>query len=181
MVKKLFLLLFVLIVFSSSVFASCGSGCCNCTTYAINGTFIDTYNNATNRTEHIWVDGNFTKTDCVGVGDKHIFETLLGIIAIITFLLLLAFKLDETHKLLKTFILLISIYLALLIPRTLVVLINNDISVDLLKYYLIFVKIISWYILFYFIWSIAEYYGKTAEIRRFFKDKFGNKGGNNET
>lgn len=125
---------------------------------------------------YITQDGLEDNTD-----SKFTFVLLFGILLVISFLLILAFKLDEVHKILKTFILLITIYLVLMIPRALVVLINNEISKDLLKYYTFFITIVTWYILFYFIWSIAEYYGKTAEIKRFLKDKFGNKGGNNES
>lgn len=107
-----------------------------------------------------------------------LFSILFGIMGIIGALLYIVSQLDvKIHNILRTFIILFIIYFSAVIPRTLAFLVNNSITSDLLKYYLLFLKIFSVYLLLYFMWSILEYYGKTTDIKRFIHDKVGNKGG----
>lgn len=113
----------------------------------------------------------------VGGDEKMIIATIIGLLGIIAFLIVLWLKLDDSHKIFKTFLILFTIYLTALIPRALNVFINNALSWDFMRYYLLFLKIFGWYLLFYFIWSVADYYQKTTPLKQWFNDNFKNKGG----
>lgn len=118
-----------------------------------------------------------TKTGKNNPNENAFLGAIVGFGLFILILLLIAYKLDDSHKILRTLIVLITFYLILWIPK---LMINYDVGImdiSLYENYLIFLKVFSFYLLGYFIWSIADYYGKTATAKQFFKDNFGKKGG----
>lgn len=84
-------------------------------------------------------------------------------------------KLDEKHYLFKTFLLCFSIYLIAVIPRIIIQYVDFGFSYDILKYYLRFLWIFTIYLAGYFIYSIANYYGKLDVFKQIIKDNFGKK------
>lgn len=103
--------------------------------------------------------------------------SLIGILGIIFLLLFLYYKLDESHYILKTFIVCFTIFLAVIIPRVIFNYVFFDFSGDFLKYYMWFLRIFIIYLFGYFLWSVADYYGKTEWFKRFLKGNFGKKNG----
>lgn len=126
--------------------------------------------------EIVLCDGTFRQIYVNGDGEV-ITGSILAIVGVIGILLFIYSKLDQNHKHLKTFILLFVMYLTLVIPRALNVFIADKFSSDLVIYYVWFLRVITIYIIGYFLWSIADYYGKTSGIKNWINDKVGNKGG----
>lgn len=126
--------------------------------------------------EVVLCDGTFRQIYVNGDGEV-ITGSILAIIGVIGILLFIYSKLDQTHKHLKTFILLFVMYLTLVIPRALNVFIADKFSADLVIYYIWFLRVVTLYIIGYFVWSIFDYYGKTSGIKNWINDHVGNKGG----
>ena len=104
---------------------------------------------------------------------KVIITYIIGLAIILGILLYIAFKLDEKHIVIKFFIVAFSIFMASTITRAGYILYSNDINIDLVKYYTRFIKVFVYYVFAYFVWELAEYYGKTSGLKRWLKDKFG--------
>lgn len=100
---------------------------------------------------------------------------IIGIIAFIGIFLFIAFKLDESHWVLKTVITVFSIFLILLIPRYLFSVSPSDLTSDLVKYSVRMIYLFVIYIVMYLLWKFFKYYGKTESIERWFEDNFKNK------
>lgn len=103
---------------------------------------------------------------------------MIGILGVLYILLFVYAKVDETkHQIFKTFLLCFTLFLTMLVPRTMSVVEDTTFASDFVVYYTWFLRVFTIYIIGYFVWSIADYYKKTDWFRRYILDGFKNKGG----
>jgi len=131
-----------------------------------NGRFVITLCDSTYREVYVNGDG------------EVITGSILAILGVIAILLFIYYKVDDSiHPLFRTFILCFVIFLTMLVPRALFALTKTPFSSDFATYYVWFLRIFIVYLMGYFIWSIADYYGKTEVFKSFIKGNFGKRGG----
>lgn len=97
---------------------------------------------------------------------------IIGVSLLMFLLLYVAFKLDERHLVLKFFIISFVIFLASTITKSVYVMNFDDLSINLVKYYMRFLKAFVYYVIIAFCWIIADYYGKTDRIKDWVNRKF---------